>query len=336
MEILEKYKAYLHRNYAKRNTFKSYYGLARRFLSWLENETRKDLAQLTKDDALEYRDYCLSRYTQNGNVVRMCAFNLFVAFLGRPELKVPTPSYQYVNKQVLGNDEIERYISASAELSPLHHLIAIYQVDGLLRPSEFGALKISQHDIQNQILYLDDTKTGNGSVILSPRMIEAFQRYMWYRTAPKQESDGDTLIIAQDRKWAGVAPIHMAKFIHYKTSQIAAHAGFTKHVYPYLIKPSAITAMFNRQVNPRITQRQARHKRIETTLRYDHTNDEMAKQHFNKEQSRIDVERLSPGDKARVLLDKFLDGKIDKTMFSEGLDILLPSRKHGGDDIAFR
>ena len=54
-------------------------------------------------------------------------------------------------------------------------------------------------------------------------------------------------------------------------------AGITIYVAPYIIKPSSIALDFNKQVNPKIIQRKARHKKIETTLRYDHVSDEIDK-----------------------------------------------------------
>jgi len=96
-------------------------------------------------------------------------------------------------------------------------------------------------------------------------------------------------------------------------------------VYPYLIKPSAITDGFNQQVNPRIIQRQARHKNIETTLRYDHTSDKMAREYFNRKQQH-NINHLAPEDKARVWLDKLLNGEIDLKTFKTGMDVLLPNK----------
>ena len=49
-------------------------------------------------------------------------------------------------------------------------------------------------------------------------------------------------------------------------------------------------------MNPRIIQRQARHMRIETTLRYDHTTDRMVKDFFNKVQGKINNESNNRGD----------------------------------------
>jgi hypothetical protein len=80
------------------------------------------------------------------------------------------------------------------------------------------------------------------------------------------------------------------------TKKIAVKGSFTRSVYPYLVKPSAITDGFNQQMNPKILQRPARHKNIETTLRYDHSTDEMVKEYFNQKQRKINNEFYNQGD----------------------------------------
>ena len=64
--------------------------------------------------------------------------------------------------------------------------------------------------------------------------------------------------------------------------KLAQKAGITKYVAPYIIKPSSITLDFNKQVNPKIIQRKARHRKIETTLRYDHVSDDMVRAYFER------------------------------------------------------
>ena len=71
-------------------------------------------------------------------------------------------------------------------------------------------------------------------------------------------------------------------FINRTTKQIAQKAGITKYVAPYIIKPSSITLDFNKNVNPKIIQRKARHRKVETTLRYDHVSDDMVIEYFEK------------------------------------------------------
>jgi site-specific recombinase XerC len=229
------------------------------------------------------------------------------------------------------DDEI--YIK-SAE-TPLEKLIVTYQVDAFLRPSEFGKLRISLHKIDNQIIYLDDTKTGNNSAIFTPNMMEAYEQYLRDRVQPNNPKHNDYLIIVDKGSRYGKPIVkNRADYIWRHTKQIAARAGFKRSVYPYLIKPSAITDGFNKKVNPRILQRQARHSRIETTLMYDHTSDEMTKEYYNKAQRRMDMDVLKPEDKAKVWLDKLLSKEIDIKTFKTGLDILL-LKKHKGDEVGY-
>lgn len=56
----------------------------------------------------------------------------------------------------------------------------------------------------------------------------------------------------------------------------------TKYVTLLITKPSSITCDFNKHVNPKIIQWAARHRKIETTLHYNHVSDDMVKEYFEK------------------------------------------------------
>jgi integrase len=330
--IIETYNKYLRREYRKDNTRNNYFRFAKDFLKWIKKNKGKTYKQLTPDDTKDYKSYCQETFKVNGNVSRLNSVNNFVdKFLQRDELRITVPKSVKANKLVLSNEEIKKY-KDSAE-TPLEKLIVTYQIDAYLRPSEFYLLTISQHDIKNQILYLDDTKTGNNSVILTPNMVEAFNEYLPYRIIPKHKTDEDKLIIIDKGSHYGLAPIPDSDFIYRQTKKIAAKAGFTRSVYPYLIKPSAITDSFNNKVNPNIIQRQARHKKIETTLLYNQISDLMVKEHYKRIQT-IDMEDLTPEIKAKVWLDKLLSNEIDIKTFKVGLDVLLPDKQRG-DDIGY-
>jgi len=162
-KIMEEYQQYLRGKYRNSNTRKNNYKFAKLFLRWTEEEKGKTCGQFTPDDTKDYKAFCLETYEVNGNVARLNSINNFLDdFLKRPELRVKEPRAVQVNKQILSEKELERYIE-SAETS-LEKLIVTYQVDAFIRPGEFGKLRISLHDIENQIIYMDDTKTGNNSV----------------------------------------------------------------------------------------------------------------------------------------------------------------------------
>ncbi|MHA1748904.1 MAG: hypothetical protein ACTSYF_09735, partial [Promethearchaeota archaeon] len=130
----------------------------------------------------------------------------------------------------MSHEELEQYKNAAN--TPMEKLIVTYQIDGLLRPGEFFNLRISLHDCKNQKLYLDDTKTGDNYVIMSPNMIKAFKEYLLYRVKPKREEDKDKLLIIDKGSHYGFAPSPNSDFIYRVTKRIAARAGFKRSVYP--------------------------------------------------------------------------------------------------------
>lgn len=155
-------------------------------------------------------------------------------------------------------------------------------------------------------------------------MIQAFNEYLLHRISPKRQDDNDKLIIIDRGSHYGLAPSPDSDFIYRHTKQIAMRAGFGRSVYPYLIKPSAITDGFNQQINPKILQRQARHKHIETTLRYDHASDQMTKEVFNRKQRQQPTNEQKYENKNHQLpVAGVPSNQIDLKTFKTGMDVLL-------------
>jgi integrase len=272
-DFLEKYRRHLDLNYRKKTTIQNYYYYVRLFLRWIN----KPLKDITKDDMLNWRGYLLHTYKKSGNARRVMSVNHFTKWLERSDLKLPVPGQEHSNKIVLSEQELNQYIEASKG-NPLWNMMALFQIDGLLRPSEFSILKISNMDLDNQTFYLDDTKTGNNYIILSPRLVEAIKNYLPCREPLSEYKD--YLVIIPHGTYKGKTPQPFGGFIKKQTKLIAQKAGITKYVAPYIIKPSSITCDFNKQVNPKIIQRKARHRKVETTLQYDHVSDEMVREYF--------------------------------------------------------
>jgi site-specific recombinase XerD len=272
-DFLEKYRLYLDLNYRKKTTILNYYYYVRLFLKWIN----KPLKDVTHEDMLNWKGYLIHTFKKNGNARRVMSVNHFTKWLQRTDLKLAVPGQEHSNKIVLSEQELNQYIEVSKE-NPLWHMIALFQIDGLLRPSEFSILKISNMDLDNQTFCLNDTKTGNNYIILSPRLVEAIKEYLPYREPlPEYEN---YLVIIPHGTYKGKTPQPFGGFIKKQTKTLAQKAGITKYVVPYIIKPSSITCDFNKHINPKIIQRKARHSKIETTLQYDHVTDEMVREHF--------------------------------------------------------
>jgi len=272
-DILKKYRQHLDLNYRKKTTILNYYYYVRLFLRWID----KPLKDIIKDDMLNWKGYLIHTFKKNGNARRVMSVNHFTKWIERTDLKLAVPGQEHSNKIVLSEQELNQYIEVS-KTNPLWHMLALFQIDGLLRPSEFSILKISNMDLDNQTFYLDDTKTGNNYIILSPRLVEAIENYLPCRE-PLPEYE-DHLVILPDGTYKGKTPQPFGGFIKKQTKLIAQKAGITKYVAPYIIKPSSITCDFNKHVNPKIIQRKARHRKIETTLQYDHVSDELVREYF--------------------------------------------------------
>jgi len=193
IQILKEYKEYLRGEYPRTgtkvgHTQKNYHRFTKNFLEWIEENKNKTYKELTADDVQKYRVYCMEKYMQNGNVGRLSAVNNFtIKFLKKgKKFRISVPLSVFVKKNVLSKEELNTYLK-SAEKTPLDNLIAIYQIDGHLRPEDFYRLLITGHDCKNQTLYVTEAKSGDDSVTLSPRMEKAFKEYLQYRVKPKRK-----------------------------------------------------------------------------------------------------------------------------------------------------
>lgn len=314
-EILEKYKRYLRGKYRKINTWRAEFYQVRGFMNYVN----KPVGKLTEKDMEDWRIHLNQTYKRNSQVRIISSVNQFLKHHNIEHLKQPIPKMEQSNKKTLSQSEFDRYLKAS-ESKPLWHLIALLQTDGLLRPGEFSNLKLSNIDWENKRFYLDDTKTGNNYIIISPMIEKALEEYLPYRD-PLQEYK-DYLIIIPSGKYKGRPPSpQYTSYIRGVTKRIAAKAGILKKVTPYeTIKPTAITLDFDNYVNPKIIQRKARHKNIKTTLLYDHTDDKKLLEHFNHTQ--IQYTPQTDEERKRLLTDQYLRGELDLQTFKRSLDLL--------------
>jgi integrase/recombinase XerC len=335
-KIMEKYKQYLRGKYRKSHTRKNYYRFVNDFQDWLYETKGKNIDELKPEDTYDYRAYCQECYSVNGNVGRLSALNNFTGkFLERKDLLIHAPDSEPANKQVLSREELDKYMD-SAETS-LEKLVVSLQVDGLLRPAEICELKLSNIDFENRKLYLDDTKTGNNYIIMSKSLAGKIKDYQEHRVAPKNNEDKDRLIIIDKGNRKGLPPTSSRPdFVYNMTKRLAVRARIKRNVYPYLIKPSVITNYFNENVNPKTIQRMARHKYIETTLRYDHTDDETVKEFFDRHHDKPQEKQNGDNDglkEAAEVLQRVIDGTLDIKELAKEIESL--KHKEHKDDMAY-
>jgi len=323
-QILIDYKLYLRGKYQKMNTWRAEFYQVRLFIRYVN----KPVENLMDRDMLRWRSYLNQKYKRNSQARILSSVNNFLRYINKAQLKQSIPKIIQANKKTLSEKEFQQYLEAS-KTDPLWHLIALLQTDGLLRPGEFSKLKLSNIDHENKRFYLNDTKTGNNYIIMSPLIEQAINDYLPYRQ-PLPEYD-DYLIIIPKGKYKGRPPSQQyTSYIRAVTKRIAAAAGLKKRVTPYeTIKPTAITLDFDHYVNPRIIQRKARHKNIKTTLIYDHTDDKKLLEHFQQQQ--INHKPQTDDQRKRLLTDQYLRGDLDLQTYKRSLD-LLDKQDHKKDE----
>lgn len=236
--ILNEFLEYLRREYQKNGTIYGYYNRAKLFLKWLD----KPIEELTKQDLQRWRVYINQNYAQNGNIARVVAVNILLKFIGKHKhWKLPVPPPKKTNKIPLSSKQLDKFLEASED-DYLYHLIALLEIDGLLRPSEIAEIKITNIDFDTQRLFLDDTKTGDNYIILSPRLQQAIEDYLKFkRPSSLEEYKNYLLIIPPGRKLAGHNFSKRGGIVRDITKKIAVKANIRRKVTPYVIKPSSIT-----------------------------------------------------------------------------------------------
>ena len=175
-KILEKWWQHLRGKYRKKRTRKVEYSSVKLCLQWIN----KPVYKITKQDLNRWRAHIVEHFMTNGNCRRISCVNQFFKWYGKKHFKLPIPKQELTNKIILSDAELDKYLETSKE-DPLWHLVALLQIDGLLRPGELRDIKLKNIDFDNQKLYLDDTKTGNNYIILSPRLSEAIKEFLPHR-----------------------------------------------------------------------------------------------------------------------------------------------------------
>ena len=312
-DILDKYLDHLRQKYRKKRTIITYYSGIKQFLRFIN----KPVDTITFKDFEKWKQQLNNNSSQNTIRIWIYSVNRFFAWINKPELHLSIPQIARANKKILSCEERDRFLLTAGE-NPLHNLIALAEYDELLRPSEITDLKISNIDFINHMLYIQDSKVGNTSVPMSPRFEEAVREYL--RVRPKPDPEYDDYLIININSRGHLQKYKYSTAISKITKKIALKAGITKTVTPYIIKPTAITLRFNEKVNPKILQRLARHKNINTTLIYDHSTDKDVLEYLKSQD--VNYKLLTNKDRAKILIDKLFRGEIDDVTFKAGLELL--------------
>ena len=260
-KILERYYVNLSGEYAKKNTIRQYMKNVKLLLNYVKGD-------FSEESLDAFGKYVNSKYKQNSRHGIFYSVNRFFKWY-KISHKYRLPGVAEGDARTLNESQVEKLIESSENDIELHLVICLL-FDTILRPSEIINIKIS--NIQGQELFLRDTKTGNGSVVLTKRVLNAIEKYAEIRPESLKEYN-DYLLISNNRKWNGRPYTTFLPF-RKRLRSLSRNIGITFDVTPYTLRKTSITLKFDKTSkyftgDPKLVQIMARHKRLVTTLGYD-------------------------------------------------------------------
>jgi integrase len=109
---------------------------------------------------------------------------MFLDWLGKSHLRMKNIGWEHLIKPTLKDGEISKLLD-TAYNDPELYLITLLIWEGCLRDETIINLKLT--DIIDKKLFIEYSKTGNKTIILSPRIIEPWNNYLCVRPKPKPE-----------------------------------------------------------------------------------------------------------------------------------------------------
>ena len=195
--------------------------------------------------------------------------NLYLDFLELKHLRVSTPGWKPVHRDVITLDEIKKLREYVKEHYPfMDYLIILFITELDCRPHEIIRAKWSW--IKGNKIYFQDCKTGDTTGRLTPELKQALEH--WKQIKPY--TDNKHIFCNIKGRYAN-QPIkkhgwHIRKLIQRTTKKVIGRA-----INPQDLRASVITEEYNHFVNPKIIQLKARHRSFKTTMRYNHVDEKM-------------------------------------------------------------
>lgn len=265
--ILQRYKDYLCGEYNSTSTQADYFCHAKQFLKITENK-------LNNDTITKYKGFLNKKYkNKNTRNKKIIATNVFLEWLGKSHLRMKNIGWEHPVKPTLKDEEISKLLDI-ANNDPELYLITLLLWEGCLRDNTIINLKLTDR-FENK-LYIKYSKTGNKSIILSPRMKEAWDNYLHVRPEPKPEYKKYLLINPykghRGEKFQRILPIIQ------RIKKLGKESGIKIEITPYTIRRTSGTLRQDKfseffAGDVKIVQRMFNHKDVRTTLRYDQRTD---------------------------------------------------------------
>lgn len=275
---LKEYYRYLCGKYRKKYTVSNYFNMVKRFVEFTNNRVNYETVE-------QWKIWANNHYKRKNSLKsNINAINVYLKWLKKPELCMKNVNGEESDEYSLTEEEFDRVLVESKQ--SIENALIFELLRHLIRPSGVINLKLKHRN--GDRLYIADTdmsgKTGSGYVVMSQDLQNLWDRYQLIRPVPLPEYQ-DYLLIDNENKWRGYK-YKTTLPIRNRIYELGRRAGISKRVKPYTIKRSSITLMLDKNSkyfvgDPKIVQQMARHKKLETTMKYDRRDENDIRNYHN-------------------------------------------------------
>ncbi|TFB14100.1 hypothetical protein E3U55_14375 [Filobacillus milosensis] len=164
-------------------------------------------------------------------------------------------------------NESRKLLDAALQMDKFHkmyYVMILLLLTTGLRNSDLRKLKISQVDFEKKLIVIEDSKGEFASVHMTRLLTKELKQYVLHPFWQEWAS-GENKVLFFDSET--MKPYNINKFTKL-IKQIALSSNIQKNVTPHTLRYTTAMILLESGFNLKMIQRQLRHKRLATTLRY--------------------------------------------------------------------
>lgn len=258
-DILEKYKTFLGVKYRKQNSINTYYYTAKKFLTYVSDITKNEI-----DRYITYLNQTQKQKSIRDNIIGM---NKLLEHINKPELCVTVPRDNRITRNTITREQIIQLIDYTRKHRGYQDYIILLMIRDL-KCRNHEIIKTRWDWIRDGRIHFIDCKTGDTSGPISQELQDALEHWRTITPYP----DNPYVFCILRRQYKGRQMSCHGNYIRDMINTISQTV-VGRRIGPQDLRASVITAEFSNHVNPRVIMMTARHRNLETTLIYNHADE---------------------------------------------------------------
>ena len=163
--------------------------------------------------------------------------------------------------------EARKLLQAAVEMDPFHKgkfVIVLLLLTTALRNSDLRKIKISQIDFEKRVIIVEESKGEVASVQMTALLTQELRNFVSHPFWKQWAGGEDKELFFNPKTMKPLSKKALTDLI----KEIAVHAKIEKKVTPHTLRHTTAMILLESGFNLKMIQRQLRHKRLATTLRY--------------------------------------------------------------------